>query len=58
MKFNKSPKPKTEDLFSNREGKEQISKLKDYSEDPKQEDFKKKIRERKEKKKKYLWFKY
>ncbi len=51
MKFNKSPKPKPEDLFSNREGKEQISKLKDYSEDPKQEDFKEKIREERRKEK-------
>lgn len=51
MKFNKSPKPKPEDLFSNREGKEQISKLKDYSKNPKQGDFKNEIREERRKEK-------
>ncbi len=54
MKFNKSPKPKPEDLFPNRREKEQISKLKDYKDysvDPNKDEelFKKQIRERREK---------
>ena len=54
MKFNKSPKPKPEDLFPNRREKEQISKLKDYKDysvDPNKDEelFKKQIRERRKK---------
>lgn len=51
MKFNKPSKPKQEDFYFSKEKKEQISKFKDYPEDPKEELFKKKIREERRKEK-------
>ena len=51
MKFNKSPKLKQEDFYSGKDKKEQISKFRDYSRDPKEELFKEKIRKQREKEK-------
>jgi len=45
MKFNKPSKPKQGDFYFSKGKKEQISKFKGYSEDSKEELFKKKIRD-------------